>query len=160
MKKETQNTILDRLIELQKEAQTIVQWKQMEVVWLKEKFGMSGEEVAKVLNYRLQTVHMIWHRWKQESFDFFKREKPGGRKHSYLTMEEEEKFLEPFIKRAEEGGILVISDIKKSFEERIGRTVAESTIYRMLERHGWRKVVPRRRHPKSDPQAQENAKKN
>ena len=160
MEKEIQNPILDGLIELQKEVQNLSQWKQLEAVWLKEKLGMSGEEVADALNYRVQTVYLIWHRWKQEAFDSFKRSKPGGRKHSYLTEEEEKEFLKPFIRSAGEGSILVISDIKKSFEEKIGRTVAESTIYRMLARQGWRKVAPRRRHPKSDPQIQEIAKKN
>ena len=32
----------------------------------------------------------------------------------------------------------------------MGKAVPNSTIYRMLERHDWRKVVPRPRHPKAD----------
>jgi hypothetical protein len=32
--------------------------------------------------------------------------------------------------------------------------VARSTVYRLLDRHGWRKVTPRPRHPKADPAAQ------
>jgi hypothetical protein len=38
--------------------------------------------------------------------------------------------------------------------------VAASVVYRMLARHGWRKVAPDTRHPKSDPIAQEDWKKN
>jgi hypothetical protein len=38
--------------------------------------------------------------------------------------------------------------------------VAASVVYRMLARHGWRKVAPDTRHPKSDPVAQEDWKKN
>jgi hypothetical protein len=37
--------------------------------------------------------------------------------------------------------------------------VARSTIYRLLGRHGWRKVVPRPRHPKTDLAAQSAFKK-
>jgi len=41
-------------------------------------------------------------------------------------------------------------EIQRACEERVGKSVAPSTIYRMLERHGWRKVVPRPRHPKAN----------
>jgi hypothetical protein len=34
-----------------------------------------------------------------------------------------------------------------------------SSIYRLLERHGWRKLVPRPRHPKANPEAQAVFKK-
>ena len=40
-----------------------------------------------------------------------------------------------------------------------GKAVARSTVYRLLERHGWRKVVPRPRHPKADVAAQAAFKK-
>jgi hypothetical protein len=33
-------------------------------------------------------------------------------------------------------------------------------VYRLLARHGWRKVAPDTRHPKSDPAEQERWKKN
>jgi hypothetical protein len=35
-----------------------------------------------------------------------------------------------------------------------------STTYRLLARHGWRKVQPDTKHPKSDPAAQDEFKKN
>jgi hypothetical protein len=37
--------------------------------------------------------------------------------------------------------------------------LAASTVYRMLDRHGWRKLVPRPRHPKADVAAQAAFKK-
>ncbi|HEY5344316.1 MAG TPA: winged helix-turn-helix domain-containing protein, partial [Solirubrobacteraceae bacterium] len=39
--------------------------------------------------------------------------------------------------------------------QRSGRPVGPSTLYRILKRHGWRKVVPRPRHPDADPERQE-----
>lgn len=44
--------------------------------------------------------------------------------------------------------------IHAAYEERIGCQVAASTVYRMLARHGWRKVAPDTGHPKRDAQAQ------
>lgn len=37
--------------------------------------------------------------------------------------------------------------------------MASPTVYRMLDRHGWRKVIPRLRHPKADMQTQDAFKK-
>ena len=45
-------------------------------------------------------------------------------------------------------------------EAKLGKPLALSTIYAMLARHGWRKVAPDKIHPKSDPDAQEDWKKN
>ena len=45
---------------------------------------------------------------------------------------------------------LRVSKIKRSYEKAIGRTVPKPTVYRMLDRHGWRKISPRPRHPKAD----------
>jgi len=45
------------------------------------------------------------------------------------------------------------------YAQRIGHEVNDSTMYRLLHRHGWRKVMPRPRHPKSDLETQERFKK-
>jgi hypothetical protein len=41
----------------------------------------------------------------------------------------------------------------------LGHDTSPSTTYRMLARHGWRKVQPDTKHPKSDQAAQEEFKK-
>jgi transposase len=84
----------------------------------------------------------------------------GGRRRAYLTFEEEKEFLSGFFEAASKGGILVVSEVRSALEDRLGHKVAETTVYRMLDRHGWRKIVPRRRHPKADKLAQEEFKKN
>lgn len=83
----------------------------------------------------------------------------GGRRREYLTLDEERDFLARFFDAASKGGILVVSEVRKALEEKLGRSVAETTVYRMLARHGWRKIVPRRRHPKSSEALQEGFKK-
>ncbi|NNK97058.1 MAG: winged helix-turn-helix domain-containing protein, partial [Desulfobacterales bacterium] len=72
---------------------------------------------------------------------------------------EEQAFLEPWVAKAETGGVLVVPPIHKALEEKIGRKVPASTIYRLLARHGWRKVTPDTCHPKKDAEAQETFKK-
>ncbi len=84
---------------------------------------------------------------------------PGGRRNEYLSKQEEASFLAPFIERAAQGQIVSAKLIKEAFEQRLGHEVDESTIYRLLQRHDWRKVMPRPIHPEADPKAQEAFKK-
>jgi hypothetical protein len=77
-----------------------------------------------------------------------------------MTFAEEQSLLAPFFDTAKEGGVLIVTPIKIAYEEKTGRNVAESTIYRMLARHNWRKLAPDTRHPKSNPLLQEEYKKN
>jgi transposase len=83
-----------------------------------------------------------------------------GGNHRNLSYVEETALLEPFLREAEKGQILIVSDIHKAYEAAVGRTVPPSTVYRMLDRHNWRKVMPRPRHPKANLEEQETYKKN
>jgi transposase len=84
----------------------------------------------------------------------------GGRRRASLSVEEERSFLVPWAKISGEGGVLIVSPLRAALAQKLGRPVAASVVYRMLARHGWRKVAPDSRHPKSDPLAQEEWKKN
>jgi predicted type IV restriction endonuclease len=76
-----------------------------------------------------------------------------------MTLEQENQFLSRFFDQASEGGVLIVSEIKRAYEAEVEHKVAKTTIYRMLDRHDWRKIMPRPRHPKSDAEAQEGLKK-
>jgi transposase len=104
-------------------------------------------------------VHVIHSRWAKEGDAIFDLKAKGGRRNQYLSVEEEAVFLQPFLAKAEAGGILNALEIKAAFESLVGRPVAKTTIYRMLARWDWRKIVPRPRHPKADPAAQAAFKK-
>lgn len=84
----------------------------------------------------------------------------GGRRNAHLTLEEEESFLAAWVSEAAHGGVLTVPPIHCALIERLGKEIPISTTYRLLARHGWRKVEPDTRHPKSDPQVQEEFKKN
>lgn len=84
----------------------------------------------------------------------------GGRRHCWMTPQEEKAFLEPWLKLATAGSLVVVSPLRAALAERVGHPVKASVVYRMLDRHGWRKVAPDTRHPKSNPAVQEDWKKN
>jgi transposase len=69
--------------------------------------------------------------------------------HRNLSFEEEADLLESFKKAAESGQLVSTSDILAAYEAKIGRSTKKDhgRIYRVLARHGWRKVMPRSKHP-------------
>jgi transposase len=83
----------------------------------------------------------------------------GGRRSASMSTEEEREFLEPWVESAADGGMLIVAPLRAALAQRLGRRVTHSVVYRLLARHGWRKVAPDTRHPKSDPLTQEQWKK-
>lgn len=84
----------------------------------------------------------------------------GGRRREYMSVEEEKEFLRSFFEQASTGQIATAMQIKKAWEERLGHSVHKTTVYRLLKRHNWRKVVPRPFHKQGNSAEQEEFKKN
>jgi len=84
----------------------------------------------------------------------------GGRRRAAMSAEEERDFLEPWAQSAADGGMLIVGPLRAALAQRLGHRVTHSVVYRLLARHGWRKVAPDTRHPKSDPLTQGQWKKN
>lgn len=83
----------------------------------------------------------------------------GGRRNCYLSWEEEKQLIDEFKQKACRGQIATAIQIKLAYELKCGFPVHKTTIYRLLERHQWRKIVPRSSHPKKDPSAIDEFKK-
>ena len=83
----------------------------------------------------------------------------GGRRRAAMSVEQKREFLEPWAESAAEGGMLIVAPLRAALAQRLGRPVSHSVVYRLLARHGWRKVAPDTRHPNSDPLTQELWKK-
>jgi len=148
-----------RLAERLKQAGSHREYQRIQCVLLRATLGSSAQEIAQILGWSASTVHTIHSRWAKEGEAIFALNERGGRHHQYLSEEEEKALLEPFVRQAEMGGMLRALDIRQAYAARVGKPVALSTIYRLLERHGWRKVIPRPRHPKADVSAQAAYKK-
>ena len=64
-----------------------------------------------------------------------------------MSFAEEEAFLASYMEQAENGQIASINDIERDYEEKVGHNISSGQIYKVLARHGWRKVMPRSTHP-------------
>lgn len=153
--KATIATLADRL----KRATSHAEYQRIQCVLIRATLGSTATQIAQLLGWSTATVHVIHSRWAKEGEALFDMHGRGGRHHQHLSAEEESRLLAPFTVKAQAGGLLHVSEIKQALEQEVGNTVASSTVYRMLDRHGWRKVIPRPRHPKADMQAQDAFKK-
>jgi transposase len=118
-----------------------------------------AEEIAKHCGVSKATVHQVISLYNRFGVRAVETPGKGGRRDVYLSLEEEQRFLVPFFARAETGEIATAAEIQRAFEARVGHEVDESTVYRLLHRHGWRKLLPRPTHPKASREAQEQFKK-
>jgi len=153
--------VVQRARAMVRHTQDGLELRQALAVLLPAELGSTLEQTARLLGVGRATVPRL-------QAGFRRRGQPpsalagrwGGRRHALLSLAQEQEFLRPWAEQAKSGGVLVLSPIRAALAQRLGRPVAASVVYRFLARHGWRKVAPDTRHPKSDPQVQEDWKKN
>lgn len=142
-----------------KQAKTRSEYQRVLCVFLRATTDLNPAQIAEMLSWNTGTVRRIQSEFIRNGDSIFCVSDRGGRHNQHLTIEQEDSFLAPFIEAAHAGGMIVATDIKKKYEELVERKVPKSTIYRLLNRHDWRQIVPRPRHPKADPVIQETFKK-
>ena len=77
-----------------------------------------------------------------------------------MSFDEEAAILAPFKEQAKKGQMVEISEIAKAYRKAVDHTVSKTQIYYVLHRHGWRKVMPRSKHPqKASEEVIETSKK-
>src|SRR6266700_3300942 len=97
-----------------------------------------AEEIARHCGVSKATVHAVISRYNRLGVTAIETKGQGGRRRHYLTLEEEQDFLARFFAQAESGEIATVGQIWRAYAQRIGHKVDDSTIYRLLHRHGWR----------------------
>jgi transposase len=119
----------------------------------------SAEGIAKQCGVSKATVHAMISTYNRLGTEAVETVGKGNRHHELLTREQERELLTPFFARAVEGEIATAAEVQAVYEQRVGHDVHLSTVYRLLDRHGWRKLLPRPRHPEADHEEQERFKK-
>ena len=147
----------EKLQELQQRAQTKREFQRVQCLYFGQ-HGCSSTDIASSVAMSAVTVKRVWTDYRQRGEEAIFDDRRGGRYHAHLTHQEEEAFLTPFFETAKKGGILIVHVVKEAYEKKVGQRVGSSTIYDLLHRHGWRKIVPRPSHPQGDPIAREKFK--
>src|ERR1700681_4584211 len=132
--------------------------QRIQMVLLREN-GMTQLEISEAMGASLSTVnraHMAYDHGGRRALE----PKPsGGRIRENMLRVEQKALLGGFSKAAGHGEMLNIHDLKAAYEKAIGHPTSKSTVYNLLDRHDWRKLMPRPFHPDRDIQAQIHFKK-
>jgi transposase len=144
---------------------TALRWKippeqrqRIQMVLLRES-GLTQPLIATAMGVSLSTVNRAHMVYDQGGIKALKPRPSGGRKRENMSLREEKALLARFAKAAGAGEMLNIHDLKTAYEKTIGHETSKSTIYNLLARHGWRKLMPRPFHPRRDIAAQNAFKK-
>lgn len=121
--------------------------------------GKSAKEIAAVTGLQERYIPQLTAKYLSGGIEAISGNHYGGNRRN-ISVEKEEEVLKPFLEKAKKGQIIDVSAIKSSYEEAVGHTIGNGQIYRVLRRHGWRKVMPRSKHPqKASDEVIETSKK-
>ena len=144
---------------------TALRWKipaaqreRIQMVLLRES-GMTQPAIAEAMGVSLSTVNRAHMAYDGGGIKALKPKPIGGRQRENMTLSEEKALLTRFAKAAGAGEMLNIHDLKTAYEKAIGHPTSNSTVYNLLARHGWRKLMPRPFHPQRNLAAQDAFKK-
>lgn len=159
IKYEFSAAIGQEVYKLMKESKELEQYKRMQAVYFRACYKEKARKIAERTGLSIGTVWNIHSRWKRQGMSIFDAKDTGGRLREHLSFEEEKRLLKQFENEGVKGGILEVKVVHEAYKASIGKNIALSTTYRMLDRHNWRKIMPRPRHPKGDIEGQATFKK-
>ena len=148
--------------ELLRSAKTAEELRRAQAVLLPLDLGLSLEQTARAIGRSVNATCAIRTRFAKvaEGVMAPPQAKTALRNHALADLEREASILDEVLADAQKGGIVVIPQLKPLIEEKVGKPMALSTVYRMLARHGWRKLSPDTYHPQGDAERREVWKKN
>ena len=121
--------------------------------------GHRNKEISEKTGFHTQYITVLVSRYKNNGLASITENHYHGNRRN-LSYAEEEALLEPFRRDADAGKMVSVRDIEAAYREAVGHSIGTSQIYYVLHRHGWRKVMPRSKHPrKASDEAIEASKK-
>ncbi len=109
--------------------------------------GKKAKEIAEITEFHPAYIVQLMAKYRNGGIEAITGNHYGGNRRN-MSIAEEAKLLEPFRQRASQGQMIEVSEIKAAYEKAVGHRIGGSQIYYVLRRHGWRKVMPRSKHPK------------
>ncbi len=108
--------------------------------------GTEVNVIAKIVGYSRSYVNRLIATYCKEGIGSIVENHYAGNRRN-MSLEEEAALLETFKQTAEQGQIIEVREIKAAYEAKVGHSIGGTQIYYVLRRHGWRKVMPRSKHP-------------
>ena len=108
--------------------------------------GKPAGKISETTGYHAAYISGIISNYVNNGIEAITGKHYGGNRRN-MSYEEEAAILKPFLEKSEKGQLLVVSEIEAAYEKVVGHPIGSGQIYRVLNRHGWRKVMPRSQHP-------------
>ena len=115
-------------------------FQRLQCLWLRVRRDLSAEAIAQTVGLSTSHVRRIWSDYLRNGLAGGQGRPKGGRRHAYWTVEQERALLAPIRRAAERGKPVTVQNIQRRFENKLGRAVTPSTVYRLLARHQWRRL--------------------
>ena len=109
--------------------------------------GKTLAEISTITGYHQITVSRIVSQYIKHGLTFMTQCHYLGNRR-YMSVEQEAEVLKPFTEKASQGQVVSVREMAQAYQEAVGHEVGRNQIYYVLKRQGWRKVMPRSRHPK------------
>ena len=109
--------------------------------------GKSLEEISEKTGYHISTASKLIARYMRDGISAIAENHYKGNRRN-MSFEEEAAILAPFIEIAEREEMVDIKEIAAAYQKAVPHKISDTQIYYVLHRHGWRKIMPRSRHPK------------
>jgi transposase len=149
-----------KLREEMKRTKNVLAYRKMEAVAMRgEKH--SNNEISKVTGFHPDMVGRFAKEYLEGGIAGLQFDGRKGGNHRNATDHEEEAFIAEFLEATQNGEMITVDEIAKAYDERFGKEhKSKSTVYYLLHKLGFRKIMPRSKHPNSaTPEAIEASKK-
>ena len=108
--------------------------------------NVKASKIAELTGFHSAYISQLAAKYKNGGIEAITGNHYGGNRRN-MSFEEEAAILAPFRERAAKGEMIEIKEIKASYQAAVDHPISVAQIYYVLHRHGWRKVMPRSRHP-------------
>jgi len=143
------------------DAKGSVDFARWQMLYLIQVIGLNNaEQVGTAVGVSKHTVYQLVRSYNKKGIEAVAQKPKGGRRRSLLSIDEETALMEDLKKMAQSGQIHSAIAIRKHVESKVGKKVSDDYLWDLFNRHGWKKKIPRPRHPKADKTIQARFKKN
>lgn len=135
------------VVELMEQIRDSNVYRKLQVIQLKME-NYRNPEISAITKYSASRISALVSVYVREGLSYFRQENRKGGNRRNVSYKEEAALLAKFQEAAQKGILVTVQEIRAAYDQLIGHESAQGTIYKVLKRHGWRKLMPRSKHPK------------
>ena len=139
-----------------KSATDLLTFRGVQCVYLQARFSYVPRQIAEITGLKTHKVRKILKAYKERGEIALKE---ISYRRSYLSKAEESKILNSFNDRIVAGNRVKLKEIHKRYEEVAQRNISRAATYKLLQRHGWHKVLLHPHNPNQEKNGIKDVKK-